>query len=436
MGFGAFVTALSGLRGAGAAIDAIGNNLANLNTLGFKGSSISFQDVVADVAGSSAHQIGSGVANPLVLKSFSQGSIQATQGHLDAAIQGDGLFVVRTALAGTPVATATDATTAEYTRAGNFRIDQNGILVTATGERVQGWSLNTITGQLNPSDPIGDIIVPVGTNRAAKATTNFNLSANLDASASVNATFATPINVYDSLGNAHVITTTFTKTDVNTWDATISSADTSVTGITPAGPWTFVFNVNGGLDSVTGTGYNTTTGQIEGIGITLANGAQSPQNINWAPWQTIPVGTPPVGVGRISQFAQPSSSSSIFQDGLAAAQLTSVSIDTGGAVLAQYSNGSQQEVARLPLVSIRNPDTLVALGNNNFRTGVGSAIPVVGLAGTGGRGAIIGQSLESSNVDIANEFTKLIIFQRSYSANARVITTTDEISQETINLKR
>ena len=138
----------------------------------------------------------------------------------------------------------------------------------------------------------------------------------------------------------------------------------------------------------------------------------------------------------MSQFAQSSASSSIFQDGLPSAQLTGVSIDQGGAVLAQYSNGSQQEVARLSLVSIRNPDTLVSIGSNNFRTGVSSAIPVVGQANTGGRGAIIGQALEGSNVDIANEFTKLIIYQRSYSANARVVTTTDEISQETINIKR
>ena len=434
--FGSFVTALSGLRAAGTAIDAVGDNLANLNTVGFKGSSLSFQDVVADVTGSNSRQAGSGVASPLILKFFGQGSIQSTQGRLDAAIQGDGFFVVRAAAVGSPVAASTDPSTAVYTRAGNFRIDRNGILVTSTGERVQGWSLNTITGQLNPSDPIGDIIVPVGTNRAAKATTSFNVSSNLDASASVGTAFSTPINVYDSLGNAHVISATFTKTGVNTWDATITSTDSEVTGITPAGPWTFKFNPSGGLDDVSGTGYNTATGLIEGIGLTLVNGAQSPQNVNWSPWQTVPAGTPPVGVGRVSQFAQPSASSSIFQDGLPSAQLTSVSIDQGGAVLAQYSNGSQQEVARLSLVSIRNPDTLVSIGSNNFRTGVSSAIPVVGQANTGGRGAIIGQALEGSNVDIANEFTKLIIYQRSYSANARVVTTTDEISQETINIKR
>ena len=431
-----FVTALSGLRGAAAAIDAIGNNLANLNTVGFKGSAIAFQDVVADVTGSSSGQIGSGVTSPLVLKQFGQGGIQTTRGRQDAAIQGDGFFVVRSAAAGSPAAAAIDPSQSLYTRAGNFRIDKNGILVTASGERLQGWSLNTITGQVDPSDPIGDIVVPVGTNRAAKATTAFNMSLNLDASASPGSAFSVPINVYDSLGNSHVISATFTKqATVNTWNASVSSTDPAVTAIDPAGPWVFTFNANGGLDTVSGTGYNDGTGLIEGIGLTLDNGSQSPQLMNWSPWQTAPSGTPPVGVGRLSQFAQPSASSAISQDGLAAAQLVNVSIGDGGSVQAVYSNGSVQEVARLSLASIRNPDTLVSVGSNNFRLGGATAIPVVGQADTGGRGSILGGSLESSDVDIANEFTKLIIFQRAYSASARVITTADEISQETINLK-
>jgi len=432
---GSFVTALSGLRGASVAIDAIGNNLANLNTVGFKASEVSFQDVVAALAGSSSRQLGSGVATPQVLKQFIQGSIQTTRGRSDAAIQGDGFFVVRDADA--PGSSAGDPTTALYTRAGNFRIDQTGILVTATGERVQGWSLNTLTGLLDTSDPIGDIVVPVGTNRAAKSTAAFYADLNLDASATTGSTFSVPFNIYDSLGNAHVISATFTKqATVNVWNASISSTDPSVTAIAPAGPWVFTFNTSGGLDTVTGTGYSATSGNIEDIGLTLNNGAVTPLEVDWSPWQVIPSGTPLVGVGRMSQFAQPSASSSIFQDGLPAAQLVNVSVGDGGAVVAQYSNGSQQEVARLTLASVRNPDTLISAGNNNFRTGVGTAVPVIGLSATGGRGTIVGGALESSNVDIAEEFTKLIIYQRAYSANARVITTTDEISQETINLKR
>ena len=431
MSFGSFVTALSGLKAAGTAIDVIGNDLANLNTSGFKGSTLSFQDVVADVTGAASRQVGSGVASPLIFKSFSQGAIQTTGGVYNAAIQGNGFFIVRKAESGSPVAASPDVTNDQFTRAGNFQIDKNGILVSATGERVQGWTLNTVTGQVSTSDPIGDIIVPIGSNRAARATTSFNADLNLDASASAGAPFSIPVNVYDSLGNSHVISANFTKgATANSWDATVTSADPAVT-LTGNGPFTFTFNTDGSLQTVTGS--DPTTGDITGIQLAITGGAQSPQSLNWSPWQTPPVGTTP-GIGRITQFSEASAASAITQDGLAAAQLTSVSITDGGSVLAEYSNGSQRQVAQLALASIRNPTSLISTGNNNFRAGQDSAVPVVGQAGTGGRGTIVGGSLESSNVDMATEFTQLIIFQRTYSANARVITTTDQISQETINL--
>ena len=213
--FASFLSALSGLNAAGTSIDSIGNDLANLNTTGYKGADLSFQDVVADVTGSSSHQIGSGVSSPLIFKNFSQGSLQTTGGSDDAAIQGDGFFVVRSAQSGSAVQTGTPLTTDLFTRAGDFQVDQNGILTTATGERVQGWSLNTATNSVNTSDPIGDIIVPIGTNRPAKVTTSFSADLNLDASSSPGATFSVPVNIYDSLGNSHVISLTFTKTDPN-----------------------------------------------------------------------------------------------------------------------------------------------------------------------------------------------------------------------------
>jgi len=429
--FGSFVSALSGLKAAGTAIDVIGNDLANLNTTGFKSSTLSFQDVVADLSGTASRQVGSGVASPLIFKNYTQGAIQTTGGPNNAAIQGQGFFIVRKADKGAPVATSPDITNDLFTRAGNFQIDKNGFLVSATGERVQGWSLNTATGKVSPSDPIGDIIVPIGSNRAAKPTTSFDANLNLDASAAAGAPFSIPINVYDSLGNSHVISANFTKgATANTWDATVNSADPAVT-LTGNGPFTFTFNTDGSLQTVTGS--DPTTGDITGIQMAITGGAQSPQNLSWSPWITPPVGTT-AGVGRVTQFAESSATSSISQDGLPAAQLTSVTITDNGSVLADYSNGSQQEVARLALVSIRNPSSMVSSGNNNYRAGQDSAAPVVGEAGTGGRGTIVGGSLESSNVDMATEFTQLIIFQRSYSANARVITTTDQISQETINL--
>ena len=438
--FGSFVSALSGLNAAGAAIDVIGNDLANLNTTGYKGSSISFEDVVADVATNASRQIGSGVATPLTFKNFLQGSIQTTGGAEDAAIQGDGFFIVRPALAGAPALAATNLAGDEFTRAGNFQVDQNGILTTATGERVQGWPLDTTTNTVNTSQPIGDIVVPVGTSRPAVATTSFSAALNLDSAAATGTTFAVPINVYDSLGNSHVVTATFIKdlTLPNTWNATVSSTDPTVT-VTKGGPFVFTFNSDGSLDTVTGASGVDANGNITGISLALTNGATTPQTLSWTPWQTQPVAAagaiPAVpGVGLLTQFAQTSASSAINQNGSASAQLTSVSITDGGSVLAQYSDGTQQAVAQVALASVRNPDSLIATGNNNFQLGEASAIPVVGVAGSGGRGQIVGGSLESSNVDIATEFTQLIIYQRTYSANARVITTTDQVTQETINL--
>jgi flagellar hook protein FlgE len=434
--FASFLTALSGLNAAGTAVDSIGSDLANLNTTGYKGNGLSFEDVVANVTGSAQHQIGSGVSSPLIFKNFTQGSILTTGGADSVAIQGDGFFIVRPAAAGSAVASGAAVATDLFTRAGDFQVDKNGILTTASGQRVQGWSLNTATNTVDPSSAIGDIIVPVGTNRAAQATTSFNADLNLDASTAAGASFSVPINVYDSLGNSHVLSATFTKdATALTWDATVSSTDPAVASVTGNGPFTFTFNADGSLATVAGTGADPTTGNITGITLKLNNGAND-MTMAWTPWVTPPVTGPPAvaGVGRVTQFAETSATSAITQDGLPAAQLTNVSITDGGFVLAQYSNGSQQQVAQVALVSIRNPDSLVSTGNNNYRIGQDTAAPVVGQGGTGGRGAIVGGSVESSNVDMASEFTQLIIFQRSYSANARVITTTDQISQETINL--
>src|SRR5271167_1732620 len=190
--FGSFLTALSGLTAAGTAVDSIGSDLANLNTTGYKGNGLSFEDVVANVNGSAQQQIGSGVSSPLIFKNFTQGSILSTGGADSVAIQGDGFFVVRQANAGSAVATGTPLAGDLFTRAGDFQVDQNGILTTATGQRVQGWSLNTATNAVDTSTAIGDIIVPVGTNRAAQATTSFGASANLDASAGTASTFSVP----------------------------------------------------------------------------------------------------------------------------------------------------------------------------------------------------------------------------------------------------
>jgi flagellar hook protein FlgE len=157
----------------------------------------------------------------------------------------------------------------------------------------------------------------------------------------------------------------------------------------------------------------------------LSDGA-SDMSMNWDPYNG--------AIGRITQFGQPSETSANAQNGAAAAQLVSVSIADGGTIMAQYSDGVQMAVGQLALAAISNPNTMIDIGNNDFQLSAASADPSVGTPGTGGRGSVVGEALEASNVDLATQFTNLITYQRSYEANAHVVTTADQLSQDTINL--
>ena len=412
--FTSFSTALSALAACSTAIDVVGNNLANLNTPGFKTSVVSFHDLVTQSlgAGLGDTQVGFGVGTPVTQRQFSQGAIQTTGGKLDAAIQGDGFFIVQGANNST-----------EYSRAGNFQVDQSGNLTTATGEQVQGWTATS--GVLDTNAPPGNITIPVGSVLPPVTTKSFSFDLNLNAAAQVgnsNGTFATSVTVYDSIGDSHVVTATFTKSaTAGQWNYSLSVPNADVAN-PPATPLTgtLTFDANGNLTSPASTDPAPQL-QIQG----LADGA-SDMTMTWNLFN----GTTP----RISQYAQPSSPSAVAQDGAPAAQLTSVAVANGGQLLAQFSNGQQTVVGQLAMATIRNPDSLIAVGNNNYQLSALSALPAVGLPGTGGRGAVQGGAVEASTVDIATEFTNLIVYQRGYEANSKVVTSVDELSQDTINL--
>ncbi|NWF84584.1 MAG: flagellar hook protein FlgE [Bryobacteraceae bacterium] len=415
--FTSFSTALSALGAHTTAVDVVGNNLANLNTPGYKSSVVAFSDLVTQSlgAGLGETQVGFGVARPVTIRQFSQGAIQASSGPLDVAIQGDGFLVVREALSNSVL----------YTRGGNLQVNKEGQLVTATGFRVQGW--NEVNGVLDTTQPATDVMVPVGSLRAPVATNSFSFDMNLDASATAGppaTTFSTSIEVYDSLGGSHVISVTFTKTaNPGEWDYSMSipDADLASPPFTPV-TGTIEFDASGRMTSPA------VGGTMPAMTVTgLANGAAD-LNLTWNLYN----GTAP----RLTQFSQPSAVAANAQDGVPAAQLVRVGIGDGGRVLAQYSNGQQVAVGQLAMAAIRNPESMLAVGNNNFQLSARSALPAIGLPGTGGRGSIMGGSVEFSTVDIAREFTNLIVLQRGYQANARVVTAVDEISQETINLKR
>ncbi|HLW77588.1 MAG TPA: flagellar hook-basal body complex protein, partial [Bryobacteraceae bacterium] len=314
----------------------------------------------------------------------------------------------------------------EYTRGGNFQVDTNGNLTTATGEMVQGWSM--VNGAVNTNAPLGNITVPTGTLAAPVVTTNASVDLNLDAggiSGQASGTFATSMQVYDSLGSAHTVTYAFTKdaAAANTWDYSITVPNADVTGgAFPPVTGKLTFDSNGNLKTPAATDPAIAI-PIKG----LTDGA-SDMSVNWSLFNN--------GSPRLTQFAQSSATSAVAQNGSPAANLVSVGLANGGQVLAQYSNGQQVVVGQMALATIRNPESLIAVGNSNYQSSALTALPAIGTPGTGGRGEVLGGSVEASTVDIAKEFTNLIIYQRGYEANAHVVTTVDQLSQDTIDLKR
>jgi flagellar hook protein FlgE len=418
-----FSTALSALNATSTAIDVVGNNLANLNTPGFKTTEVCFRDMVTQSlgAGLGDTQVGFGTGTPLTVTQFTQGAIQPSAGLLDAAIQGDGFFVLQNS-----------AGQAQYTRAGNFQVDKSGNLLTDTGDQVMGWTaVSATTGAIDTNGAVTNIVVPVGSVKAPVATQNFTVDLNLNSGASADSTsaFTTPVTVYDSLGTSHVLTLDFQKTAANTWSYQVTIPGADINGGTAGTD----FPISGASGSLTFDSNGLLTSPANGSPITvsvpgLTDGA-SDMNLTWNPFTS-------AGVGRITQFGQASAPSANSQDGSPAAELSDVSLGDGGQVMAQYSDGTQVVVGQVAMASIPNPETLVAAGNNNFVLSSGTATPSIGMPGTGGRGSIQGGSIEASTVDIATEFTNLIVYQRGYEAASKVITTADTLSQDTINLIR
>lgn len=413
-----FSIALSGLTADSDALDVVGNNLANLNTTGFKDSTISFYDLLQQSIAGGSTQIGGGVSAPQTERIFTQGSIQQTGGNYDAAINGNGFFVVQDPSGNTL-----------YTRAGNFQLDANGNLVTATGQYVQGWVAQN--GVVNTSGPVGNITIPSNALQTPSATQNMELTVNLNAAGVVgqsSGSFSAPMQVVDSLGVTHNLTVNFTEQSSGTWQYTVTIPGSDLTGGTAGTPsqvaqGTLTFDQNGNLTSPSAPA------QVQ-IGITgLADGAND-LNINWNLATQNGTGTP-----LITQYAAASTLSASDQDGVPASQVTQVSIANGGAITAQFSNGNQVVIGQLALASVSNPDSLIAVGENNYEVGADTATPVIGVPGTGTLGQVDGGSLEASTVDIATEFTNLIVYQNSYEANSKVISTLNQMTQNLLNLQ-
>ncbi|MGE0863995.1 MAG: flagellar hook protein FlgE [Vicinamibacterales bacterium] len=416
-----FSSSLSGLNVNQQKLNVIGNNLANINTIGFKASTVQFMDLVSQsVGGSSANpmQVGLGVMTGSISPSFKQGGIENTGVPTNVAIQGNGFFVVG------------DASNRSYTRAGDFSFDADGMLVTADGLPVQGFTASDpVTGAIITTGQASNIVVPPGVLRAPTATTSFGTVSNLNSGAAVAAEFTASVQVYDALGSPHVATITYTNTGAGAWDYEITVPGEEITAGVPGTPSVIAtgdltFDANGQLDLVNGAA----AADVAIVGPAWANGAAATAFT----WDLVDAN----GVASLTGFAGPSATSSVTQNGAAAGTINSISINSTGEILATFGTGSSVSVGQLAMANFNNPQGLVKLGSNRYGESASAGIPNVGVAGTGGRGSLIGSSLEQSNVDIAQEFTQMILAQRGYQANSKSITVADELLVETLNLKR
>jgi flagellar hook protein FlgE len=408
-----FATALSGLEANTTALNVVGDNLANMNTQGFKSNTVLFEDAMQDA--NASLQIGAGVGSSTTSRSFSQGTITSSSNPTSAAIQGNGFFVVQDASSGAT----------EYTRDGSFNLNASGQLVTSTGDLVQGWMATN--GVVNAGGATTAITVPLLAAQPPTATTTMSLDANLNANAAVGDTFSTPVQVIDSLGNTQTVTVTFTNTAAGAWSYKATLPGQDVTGGTAGTPSTIAsgnltFDASGNLKTPASPGTVTLTNTAA-----LADGAAT-LNINWNLYDASNNPT-------VTGYAQASASSGTSQNGTQTGTVTGVTLQNGGDLVATYSNGNQTTLAQIAVASISNPDTLIATSNNNYTAGSSTLTPSVGASGTSGRGNVVGGSLEASNVDMATEFTNLIVYQQGYEANSKVITTIDQMDEMLLQIQ-
>jgi len=479
---------ISGLSAFGNAMTVIGDNIANVNTVSFKTSRVTFQDVLCQTVAttSGTAQVGRGTSLADISSSFSQGSFESTDSTTDLAIGGDGFFIVR------------DPNSEDnnfYTRAGEFSFDEDGFFINPNGYVVQGWELDPDTGE--DIGTITDIVLQSFTS-SPKATDEITVISNLDADADDNATggtgsdislselwdgnagttigdtyyeYQTTIKVYDSLGSTHDITIYFDKGDTpytwefivtcnpdedmrNIFDATDDAGygmlgrgtiqfNSSSGAIANIGFERFVGNTSGGdpddlTDSNCWATQSTATDLTDGFftfgplfisgGITTDIKLDFGSSFDGSMWTN----------DSLSSTQYSSASSTTFQSasGYGAGDLQSVTVDTDGVITGQYSNGQVIALYRVALAKFQNVQGLCKEGENLYSMTRLSGDPITGKPGSNGLGSISPNSLEQSNVDIASEFVKMITAQRGFQANSKIITVTDQMLSDLINMKR
>ena len=399
-------TAVSGLSTYGNAMGVIGNNIANVGTAGFKSSRATFSDLISSslAGGAGSDQIGLGVYLNDVQTNFSQGSMTTTGNTLDLAIDGDGFYLVQN-----------NSGANYYTRAGQFKVNNLGQVIDSSGALLQGYQADTngnITSTVGGITLTSSAVPPLSTTTAA-ILGNLNANATTPTAAfSVTDTasynFSTGMTFYDSLGNSHQMQLYFRKTAANAW-----GVYSQIDGGTAAAQTNMTFNASGAL----------TAGGTQTVTATLTNGATSPQAMT-------------VDLSALTQFGSPSGVVTQTQNGYSSGSLEQINIDKQGRVVAQFTNGQTRALAQIVLNRFVNPDGLVNNGNNHFLESIESGAALAGAPTTNGLGRVLSETIEQSNVDLGKEFVDMIITQRAFQANSRAITTSDEMLQELVNLKR
>ncbi|MCK4540626.1 MAG: flagellar hook protein FlgE [Spirochaetales bacterium] len=454
---------VSGLQNHQIRMDVIGNNISNVNTIGFKKGRVNFQDMLSqtmqgaarpteEVGGVNPKQIGLGMTVASIDTIHTQGSLQTTGVMTDLAIQGNGFFVLQS------------GNKQFYTRAGAFGLDENGTLVNpANGLRVRGWMAETVEGEtiINTATDVTDLIIPVGSKDPATATSEVWLACNLDKRTEVIPAEAGPAEVlkgtwsmdkwvYDSFGNVHKMRIDFTRVPgtTNQWQGTVTvnpGAETPTNTIVDIGGVnaaanTFIveFDNLGTLLSATDeVGDIINEGELQlAISFDVPEATALPGGVPLRQTFNLNLGTVGSTVDTITQYAEKNSTKAFKQNGYPMGYLETYKIDQSGIITGVYSNGTNRMLGQIALASFTNPGGLEKAGETTYVISNNSGEPNVSEAGVAGKGKFLAGSLEMSNVDLAEQFTDMIVTQRGFQANSKTIQTSDQMLQELMTLKR
>lgn len=461
---------VSGLQNHQTRMDTIGNNVSNVNTTGFKKGRVQFQDMISqtlqgaarpreEVGGVNPKQVGLGMQIASIDTIHTQGSLQSTGVKSDLAIEGAGFFVLR------------DGDQELYTRDGSFSIDEEGMLVNpANGMRVQGWQAQNVDGEtiINTSESVQDLNIPVGSKDPAQETTEVFLASNLNKNTPLipedatdaeiqEGTWTVEYDIYDSYGNTHTLSVDWTRVDgeANRWQANVQidpeqdvqpdqavavgdvdSADDQTFLVDFANDGTIqqVSNAQGGLVDEGELGVDVTF-EVPDSQVPIDEGTGLPTGPQTQTF-TLNLGERGAFVDSMTQYASESSTKVFEQNGYGMGYLEDYRIDQSGVITGIFSNGTTRELGQVALASFTNPGGLEKSGENNYVETNNSGLADIAASGIAGKGQILSGSLEMSNVDLAEQFTDMITTQRGFQANSRTITTSDQMLQELLQLKR